>query len=287
MSFLAILFSLAIESYWPQVDSWRPYAWFEQYSAWMRQRLESLSGVAALLILLFVLAFGVALVMAMLHAVMVLFAFLFAIAVLLWCLGPASFTREVQLYLDAAEAGDEEAARVHAAVILKRPVDENSQQLARVMREAVLIQGNERLLGVLLWFVVLGPVGAVLYRTNSLLKDQTSGETSIFAATSRNLHRILNWIPSRLCLLGYALGGSFVDSMGEWNGISDFLHRDSEELLVLTGSGALSQEWGNEQEDLHSQFWVHTVAHAAALVKRMLIIWIIIFALMTIAGWLV
>ena len=125
MSLISILISLAIESYWEQVDRLRRYDWFETYSHWMMDKLHNqpfYNSPAGVVLVLLPLVFAVWLVGAMLGGVLGLFSFVFGIAVLLFCLGPRTLARDVQAYLDAAEAGDHEQAKQYAIEILGRPV---------------------------------------------------------------------------------------------------------------------------------------------------------------------
>ena len=290
MSLITILISLAIESFWQRIDDFRPFSWCEQACQWTYQKLADSSwreGPAGVLAVIAPMVLGVGLVNAMLMGVWSGFGFIFAIIVVLYSLGPRGLARSIQAYLDAAEQGDHDSANQYASEVLGRQVDETPEQLTQYMKEAILVQANERLIGVLFWFVLLGPMGAVLFRASVLLKQQYEMDTSGFARSSRQLYHILFWIPARLCVLGYALAGSFIDTMSNWDGLSDFWQRESSELLIISGTGALRQEMREENEENALQFLLLGVTHTLALIKRTLIVLIVILALLTLAGWLV
>lgn len=245
MSLISILISLAIESYWEQIDKLRQYDWFETYCNWMMEKLEGQAfydSPAGVVLVLAPLVLAVWLVDAMLGGVLSLFSFVFGIAVLLFCLGPRSLSRDVQGYLDAAEAGDHELAKQHAIEILGRPIDEQPQQLAESVKDALLVHANDRLVAVMFWFALLGPVGAVMFRASTLLKDETVLVPDKFSHSVHDLFWVMNWLPARLCIIGYALAGNFIDTVSYWRSLNDFWRRDSDDLLVASGTGALRQD---------------------------------------------
>ncbi len=290
MSLISILISLAIESYWEQIDKLRRYDWFDTYTQWMIEKLEGQAiydSPAGVILVLVPLVCGVWLTDAMLGGVWSLFSFVFGIAVLLFCLGPRSLSRDIQGYLDAAEAGDHELAKQYALEILGRPVDEQPQQLAESVQEAILIQANDRLVAVMFWFAILGPVGAVMFRTSTLLKDETVLISDKFSHSVHDLFWVMNWLPTRLSIIGYALAGSFMDTISYWRSLNDFWTRDSHELLVASGIGALRQDMHSEIKHPDEKIFFHAVAHALSLVKRTIIVFITLLALMTLAGWLI
>ncbi len=290
MSLISILISLGIESYWDQVDRLRRYDWFENYSHWMTEKLHGqpfYHSPAGVLLLIAPLVLAVWLVNAMLGGVLSLFSFVFGVIVLLYCLGPRTLARDVQAYLDAAEAGDHEQAKQFAQEILGRPVDEKPQQLAEAVKEAILVQANDRLIAVMFWFALLGPVGAVMFRASALLKEQSLLVPDKFSQSANDLFWIMNWIPARLCIIGYALAGNFIDTVSYWRSLNDFWRRDSSDLLVASGVGALRQDVRSDLADADDEVFIHGVAHTMSLIKRTIIVFITVLALMTLTGWLI
>ncbi len=290
MSLISILISLAIESYWDQIDKLRRYDWFETYCNWMMTRLEGqplYESPVGVVMVLAPLVFAVWLVDAMLGGVLSLFSFLFGIVVLLFCFGPRTLSRDVQAYYDAAETGDHERAKQYAFEILGRPVDEQPQQLAESVKHAILVHANDRLIAIMFWFALLGPVGAVMFRASTLLKDETVLVPDKFTHSVHDLFWVMNWIPARLCIIGYALAGNFIDTVSYWRSINDFWSRDSDDLLVTSGNGALRQDVRIDMAEGESDLFIHSVAHAMSLVKRTVIVFLALLAIMTLAGWLI
>lgn len=290
MSLISILISLAIESYWEQIDKLRRYDWFESYTQWMMAKLEGQAvydSPVGVILVLAPLLFAVWLADAMLGGVWALFSFAFGIAVLLYCLGPRALSRDVQAYLDAVEAGDHELAKQSAIEILGRPVDESAQQLTESVKEAILVHANDRLIAVMFWFAILGPVGVVMFRASTLLKEETVLLTDKFSHSVHDLFWVLNWIPARLCIIGYALAGNFIDTVSYWRSLNDFWTRNSDDLLIASGLGALQQDTRIDIAEGDTQLVIHGVAHAMALIKRTVIVFVTMLGLMTLAGWLI
>ena len=290
MSLISILISLAIESYWDQLDKLRQYEWFEKYRNWMIEKLEGqpfFESPVGVILVLAPLLFAVWLIDSMLGGVLSLFSFLFGIAVLLFCLGPRTLSRDVQAYLDATESGDHETAQQYAAHILGRPADEKPEELAESVKNSVLVHANDRLVAIMFWFALLGPVGVVMFRGSTLLKEETVLVPDKFTHSVHDLFWVMNWIPARLCIIGYALAGNFIDTVSYWRSINDFWTRDSDELLVASGNGALRQDVRIDMAEGDTQIQLHAVAHAMSLIKRTIVVFLALLAMLTLAGWLI
>jgi len=289
MSLISILICLVAESYWERVDHFRQYDRFDNYYTWVLDKLEGKSfRDSAIGVLLTVLppVLLILIVESLLGGLASLLGFVFGIVVLLYTLGPRSLVRDVHAYLEAAEAGDHTTAKQHASLILQRKVDEKPNELAQLVKEAILVQTNDRLVGVMFWFVLLGPVGAVLFRLTSMLHERVAGEASDYARAGHDLFWILNWIPARLCILGFALAGNFIDTVSYWNGMRDFWASESEELLLKSGMGSLRQDLRGLAEPPPYEDFTLSVNHAMALMKRTIIVLLTVLALMTLTGWL-
>lgn len=291
MSLLSVIFALIAESFIASISELRRFDVFTRYANWVRSKLPTFpyqNGAITLLIIVGGVAFAVWLISAMLSNVLGLFGFIFGVAVLIFSLGPRDLNEDVQKVISAFERGDYESANIYASDLTGVMVAEPPLQLAQTVKESILLQANSRMLGVFFWFIVLGPVGAILFRITCLLKEASLTDTDDFAEASRDLYRIMIWIPARICVLSYAVAGNFVDTMSYWNALSDLWLRDSEEFIVVSGIGALRYERrierrGNEDDDEPDVSGIH---HALSLVKRAVIVWVVLLALLTVTGWL-
>ena len=287
MTLIAILASLVLERLLDHVQDLRRYERYQDYVEWVRQRLrgdtwEGALGVLALLapvvLVTLVLQFGLE------DALFGLLGLVFAIIVLVFCLGPRDLGHELSQYREAYATGDlERATRLARSLAgVEPPVDPLLQ--ARAVTEAVLVQANQRIFGVLFWFALLGPVGAVLYRAAAELRRLTLQDSDEFAWAARQLTEILDWLPARLTALGYALSGHFEAAVLRWREATkqgDRWRMPSSQVLAAAGTGAL---------DLDLEFadglaWEQVLQSAMNLVWRTLVLWVFLIALLTLAGW--
>jgi len=97
----------------------------------------------------------------------------FAVLIVFFCLGPRDLASEVDEFCDALDRGDRDAATrvLREMAEAKRPRATDIE----VVEDAIFVQSNNRIFGVLFWFVVLGPVGlgpvgAWVFRVSDLLR---------------------------------------------------------------------------------------------------------------------
>jgi len=285
MSFIAILLSIIFEASVKSLENWRQFAWFSTLTDWILLQMQKSSlrdGPVAVLTILAPVVLAVWLVSLLLTHVWIVFGFVFAVFVLLMSLGPVDPMRQAHDYLRAMQAGDTVEANKHAEALCARSADDDPVVTAEQVKQALLIRLCENILGIFFWFLVLGPVGAVLFRATCLLRLRYDGVQGGLADSIYDLYRILFWIPARLSAIAFALVGGFVETLQSLQHISDLWKRDSESLLVEAGLGAIPASTSEENEpDLAG---VHDVL---ALTRRAVVAWLTVMGLMVIAGWLI
>ncbi|NNF95935.1 MAG: regulatory signaling modulator protein AmpE [Halobacteria archaeon] len=284
MNLISILIALAVETFYRPIQELRRFNWFTRYSDTLYNRLEGQGwrdGPLGVILVVGSVVFGVWLLDAMLAGVAAVFSFLFGLAVLIYTLGPRDLAEEVKEYSEAVERGDYEAGEIIATRIVGYDISGSPIEATRHVMEGILVQSNVRLFGVLLWFMLLGPVGAILFRLSCELKSYSTDNESGYAAAGRDLYRIMIWLPTHLVVLGFALAGSFMDTVSLWKSYTEIWKTDSEALLIESGIGAISHEPHDEEgtPDLEG------VSQAMALVKRTLLVWLAALALLTLTGW--
>jgi AmpE protein len=262
MSLLAILISLALEKFLPALNGLRNLNWIAHYQQWIHARLAKhpkWQGLPSLLIIILLPVIGTAAVQYYLNDLLALFSFLFSVVVLTYCLGPQDEHRRANNYLNAVEdenRSDKDSIQNDLSEILQAggitgdvTAMDDETRINRLI-ESILIITHDRMLAVLFWFVILGPMGAVLYRlTLALLENigkdtaqrleeplqqpstQETAEPTESSAANNNvssdintdfnhavkqLHHLLGWIPSHLTALMYAIMGSFVHALNVW-----------------------------------------------------------------------
>ncbi len=294
MILFEILIGLALDRVWGGITAWRSFGWFRRFAGWIEARLGG--GVAGVLLMILPVVFGVAVAHYLLGEVLGVLAFVFAVAVLLLCLGPGDLDGEVREFVHAYRAGDREAARRYAVDLMGAGAPADSKQRVHAVIEAILVQACERIFGVLFWFIVLGPMGAVLYRLSFLLKNlmasQQPQETGGYADASSALCGILGWLPARLTALSYAMVGSFADAMYKWREDGRGKRTDwangCRDVLVASGLGALRMD-GDDLRVRTDEHLADTlqVKAAMALVWRAVMLWLAVIAFVTVAGWVI
>jgi membrane protein required for beta-lactamase induction len=216
-----------------------------------------------------------------------LLGFLFAIVVLVYSMGPKRTLHNARYYVDAGEHEDEQGLKTYASEILDNDVPEDDRETHRRICEKLLVSTNESLIAVFFWFVLLGPMGALLFRiTEVLYKDATQQDDETdyreFNNSARMLYAILLWLPAQLTTLAFAITGSFLDTLQEWQHrlSNDYLNpAESADTLFHTGVRALQLD-----ADQHT-FDIETVHDILALCWRSVILWVTVLALLTLAGW--
>lgn len=285
MAIISILLVFGAEYLLGDAERVRSPAWFRSWHeglARMAGRWPGWDGPLGLLLLvgLPVLAL-IALQLFLVWLGLGFVAWLVGLVVLYFSLGPRRLPEQVRLFLSRAAEGGDSALDLVATLLGERPSDLGAASAG--MRDALVTQSAERLFTVLFWFMVLGPVGALLTRLASFARDDAGGEgLADFAA---RLAGVLAWIPVRLLALTYGLVGSFEDSLHEWRewraGEADSIGDAGRGLLLAAGRGAL-----RVHEDTADRDDPDAVATALELYHRALAVWLILISLLTLVGWL-
>ena len=211
--------------------------------------------------------------------------------VLLLCLGPRDLADDIHELLRARAAGDSETVRHLARALQRGPTPDPSH---RSLIGAMFIQSHERLFGVLLWFFVLGPLGAVAYRAASRLPRllHTDGDT-LAADFADTLHGLMAWIPARITALLFGLAGSLDDALQAWSrlrfdpvsGEADGWSRKTWAVLAETATGGLEtdgEDGGGPALPPNFEAVLHEVLN---LQNRALLILLAFFAFFATGAW--
>lgn len=290
MSFIAILLSLVIERVVDNLHRMRPFGWFVSFADWVYARLEGQrfrNGPLGVLLVVGPVVAAAWILQGFFADMAWVFGLLFSLVVLLYCLGPRDLEEDVAAYKLAVERNDQEGALLHACDMLGHPVSQQPAELAETVKATIFTAVDERVLGVFFWFVVLGPVGAVLFRFSSVLRRYARQQDSGLAPAAENLYLIMLWPTARLTVIAYAFAGSFVETIAHCRPGPAYWQLDSEPLLRAGGFGALQQDFPPEPPAADAAPDMHGVAQALLLVQRAVIIWIGVFAALTIVGWMV
>ncbi len=237
MTFIITLISLVIERFfhWSQLRYWR---WFLNYQRWLsHSRIGNWPSFLLLLIgilpmILVVGAFNW-LLAGWLYGILKL---VFGVIVLMYCLGPANLWVQVYSCINGLNKEDPATAieRVNVAFGIGHP--ENSQAFHHAFTRAIFLAANRRIFAAIFWFVLLGPVGAVLYRSIALMSTESPLGFSAFAGKVLSW---LDWLPVRVFTFLFALMGHFSDVLAQWKKYVLKGPETNDTLLVECGVASL------------------------------------------------
>ena len=275
---VAILLVAFVSHVLPDLARLRDFSWWR---AWLRWLGPTESGVA--------LAVGVGLPVlacALVHYALRapwfgLIGFVFAVIVLYYCWGPRDLERDVE----AIDKAPDSAARLAAAQALRRDgspseVPFAAESLVAATFEAALA----RWFGVLFWFVLLGPVGALLYRFAQLLAAEPGSDASGIA---RKFAALLDWLPAHLVALALALASNFDAVFSAWRDYHrahahGYTHLDLGFLDAIGRASVVADVAADGSGDAQSP--LVALDDAMVLVRRVLVIWLTLIALIVLGG---
>ena len=290
LTLIAVVLSLVLGHVAPGLAALRGYGWF---TAWLKRLGRWLGGQGAWRGR-FGLMIGVGLPVLTVAGVQWLLGdsyyglplFVFALAVLVFSWGP----RDLDLDVDAVVEARDPAARRAAATALFPDGGESTLE-GPALVEAVFHCALWRWFGVLFWFLLLGPAGAIGYRLVALaaqgraqsLLPPDQGEVAI------GLLAILNWPVAHLMTLALALAADFDGVLAAWRDwhAQGGLRLD---IGVLGAAARASVDCELNEEDAYA---VDGPAQAPALLElrdamslvwRILLLWLAVLAIFVVAG---
>jgi AmpE protein len=294
MKLLALALGLILEHVATAMLHLRELRWFDRYydagirwiSGWPRAAVY-----VGLVLILAVPALPVLIVSEYLKQPDVLWgvAYLsFAVLVVFFCLGPRDLSSEIDDYCDAKDRGDDETADRLLIEMSEHEHPRGSD--VEVVEDAIFVQSNNRIFGVIFWFVVFGPVGAWVFRVSDLLRRRVvfehmrgQQENDHVLVAIEAIYGVLKWVPARLAMIGYALSGSFDDAMNAWRAELPIqgmaIDRRNDMLIARVGKAAMT---GYLDEPSNSSA---AARNSMRIVRRTVFIWVTVIAILTLFGW--
>lgn len=213
-------------------------------------KLRALPAISSAPLLPMILALAIPLALLVLLMLLViyqgfyLYLFFIYVPVLLYSLGRGNFVADVNTYIAIASRGDSVAAaklvdELAGRVAIEHDSRETSswQSLHTQALKVFSYRGFEKTFAVLFWFVIAGPLGALLYRLSVIYREQTTAGSAEAQLAEKWLWLIE--LPAvRLMGLTWAFVGNF-DSC-PWR--DSLLDTQSSSITILNNSlrGALS-----------------------------------------------
>jgi membrane protein required for beta-lactamase induction len=287
MIFLSILIALLLERMFPQFVELRRFDWLREYSQWMQDvlHIERFGAWISLGVLLFPLILLVWVIAGMVgNALFGLFELAFNVAVIFFCIGPKELDKQVDQYLDAVELGEtQQRYQVASELSLQPPSMDLPAQAVQVCK-SLFVLANVRVFAVLFWFVVLGPVAAVVYRVLQQLQEQQVIDDALSAMKPvvRQLQGWIDWLPTRISLFGYMISGNFDEALQAYRSGSPSaidLYEENNEMLQNVGFSAISShEAATELQAMA------LVRKTRGLFLRSLVVWLLILLPLSVLG---
>lgn len=249
MKLLVILLCLLSERFLIHSASYQRFSWFEHYYLSIKNIMDkyNLPANTALMLALIVVPpiVVVSLIYLLLDSILFgLFGFIINIVLFFYCLGPQN-----PFYpLDA-------------------PSDSSNEERVGAYLAAV----NNQLFSVIFWYVIGGPIAALVFRLISL--SQNIPQVELLA---KDVTELLEWIPARLTVLLYLLVGNF--QAGSKRFMHFFLAKPALNLQMLSECGLLAVRYNGLEEV--------PMPIAEKLVEHATIVLLVLIALFTLVAWL-
>lgn len=290
LTLIAVVLSLVLGHVAPGLISFRRYGWFVSWLQWLGRLFAGQSVWQGRLGLLLAVGLPILLVGALQWLLDDHFyglpMFGFALAVLIYTWGPRDLDLDVDAVIDARDATARRAAAEALFPEGGEPVIEGPSLVEAVFRCALW-----RWFGVLFWFLLLGPAGALLYRLVSL---GAQGEAQRVlppaqAQAAKLFVAILNWPVAHLMTFGLALAANFDGVLGAWR---DWHANGGMRLDIgfLGAAARASVVCELAEEDAYA---IDGPAQAPALLElrdamslvwRVLLLWLAVLAIFVVAG---
>lgn len=134
-----------------------------------------------------------------------------------------------------------------------------------------LAQVNGQLFAVLFWYIVLGPLAALIYR----LISQSRNQPSLNPMASR-LTNLFDWLPARMTVLLYLLVGNFQAGLRDFSKLFFKSPANNQTLLGVCSLQALDSSGAESAKMLRAE---NLVEHAVILL-------LVLLAFFTLVAWI-
>ncbi|TBV05126.1 regulatory signaling modulator protein AmpE [Stutzerimonas kirkiae] len=210
MSFLVVMLVLLVE----KLTGWREH--IQQDGPWLGalRRIEGNPRLAAspwLALALLVGLPGLLLGLLLLALAPLAYGWLnlpLHVLVLLYAMGRGHTKRELGPFRDAWRRGDQEAA----ALVAERDLGLSGETPGRLLEEVqgyLLWKGYQGFFAVIFWYLLLGPVAALVYRLLALLVEHS--QQANWRELAGRVRHAFDWLAVRALLASFALVGNFVE----------------------------------------------------------------------------
>ncbi|HEX7339594.1 MAG TPA: cobalamin biosynthesis protein [Rhodanobacteraceae bacterium] len=283
---LALVIALLLVLWVPQLRGLRDWRWFRRWS----EECNGVHGAAHVILVLALPAVVAGVIGAVLGSVMWLGIvwLAFAVAVLVYTLGPRYLESDIEAILEAdtpdGRSHAAQALRVHSDDDAALPVD------AHALVEAAVVSSLKRRFGVVFWFLLLGPGGAVLYRVAQLLGDNANTDADSRSA-ARRFAEAIDWLPAHLMVFAMALVSDFDAVMRAWRAWHRSPTRspytfESGFLGAVARAGVNADVEAGDEGDEDTANPALELIDTRRLLLRVLLVWLAVMAALVLIRWM-
>jgi adenosylcobinamide-phosphate synthase len=302
LKFLSLLAVLLLEQLRPLRAGNPVHVAYQRYAALLERQLNAGEHHHGLVAWLLAVAPPVIVTMVLYHLLRELstpLAWVFNVAVLYIAMGFRQFSHNFTQILHALREGDLASARGTLSRWREQTSDEfTASELARVSIELALIGAHRQVFGPIVCFLVLGPAGAILYRTSAMLSEiwgrSRDPEFGDFGLFSQKFFYWLDWLPARLTAASFAVVGNFEDAVYCWRTQALAWARGAHGLILASGGGAIGVRLGNPLHEGGSMHFrpelgtgeeadIDYMQSAVGLIWRALVLWMFLVFIVTVA----
>lgn len=213
--------------------------------------------------------------------------FFFDFFVLWFCLDAYQLRQKLAGYFSSLQQADLAGTELQSEKFIRqnqRPLQSGLTGLARAITCEIFLRADEKLFGILFWFILLGPVGALGFFLVITIRDLAAAPNSNFVELllpANKIFGVLNWLPVRALGMSYALTGQFVSAFNYT--LKNFTMGVEQTTLfaIEAGFAGLNME---HHDVIHAD--AEENQNALALVDRTFYLWIVLVAIFTLGGWL-
>ena len=286
---IIVLLAILLDHLIPDRQGIKPFAWYRDWAESIEERFNGgkrTHGIGAVLLATLPIVAGVLLIHYILGELGWILRIAFDVVVLYLCLDVHRLGKTANAISNALESGElGEADEKLRELVGKGAPERTDANIARAAVEGVLKQGNSLIVSPIFWFILLGPVGALLFCLAVRLKNHCKDLRGSYADAVRNLHNVLIWPAARLLALGFALAGSLVDALEGWRDVKGYTLDNSGAVITESAIGAIQfRAMDKADEQAQKAEYLARIQEVQALINRTLIIWLTILGLMTLRG---
>lgn len=172
----------------------------------------------------------------------------FNVLILYLTIGGKSLIEHAENIYHPLKRGDIKDARYQVSMIVSRNTEKmGEKEITSSTIESVLENGNDAVFGPMIWFVIFGAPGAILFRLANTLdamwgyKNEKYIDFGWFSAKTDD---VLGWLPARITAVVYAFQGNFHQALACWKRQAKECKSPNGGVVMTAGAGSLNVEIG-------------------------------------------